>query len=635
MARRCWCRPTSPRAATDDAVRWLEEAVDMNPQLYPTLADMYARGRRYADAAAAYESALKISLRSVDLRVRYAGMLLGTGVEKDAVRARDVLREAVELRAPDDRTLERALLLLAQAERRTGELDASERTARRVISQNRRSARAYVALAETLEERRRYQDVADALAPAVALFRGDADSDGPLSMLLPHLGFAYQQLGQYDKAIAALQEAHKVTGGDPAVSFYLIQAQLSAKRYSDAVATGTTGARRATRRPSPGAARSRRTAARGQGRRGGLGARAGRQAAGGQPDGARRARADLSGHQPRRAGGEGPAGRAHEVSRRGLASASSSAPISRSRRSTPKPKRRSGRCIAQQPEHGPALNYLGYMLAERGERLTESVDLIKRALETEPDNGSYLDSLGWAYFKDGKFDLAVEHSETRGRPAADQLGRPGSLRRRAVPPRPVRRGDRRVVAGAGRRSAKTSTKPASTGRSVPPSRSCHANDRALARSAADRRRAGRRRRLFVRGAADDRFPPVPARPPLMRAEAFAEATAACRAVTSLTADASVSGSAGRQRLRARLNLGVQSPASARLEAIGPFARPVFILAARGDAATLLLNDDNRILRGGPSRRGARGAYRRAARCRRPSRRVDGLLLVRRRRQRGA
>ena len=82
----------------DDAVRWLEDAVQISPQLYPTLADMYARARRYADASAAYESALKISLRSVDLRIRYAGMLLGTGVEKDAVRARDVLREAVEMR---------------------------------------------------------------------------------------------------------------------------------------------------------------------------------------------------------------------------------------------------------------------------------------------------------------------------------------------------------------------------------------------------------------------------------------------------------------------------------------------------------------------------------------------------------
>jgi hypothetical protein len=66
----------------------------------------------------------------------------------------------------------------------------------------------------------------------------------------------------------------------------------------------------------------------------------------------------------------------------------------------------------------------------------------------------------------------------------------------------------------------------------------------------------------------------------------------------MTADASVGGSAGGRRLRARLNLGVQAPSSARLEAIGPFARPLFILAARGDEATLLLNDDNRILEGG-------------------------------------
>ena len=40
------------------------------------------------------------------------------------------------------------------------------------------------------------------------------------------------------------------------------------------------------------------------------------------------------------------------------------------------------------------------MLAERGERLDESVDYLKRALEIDPDNGSYLDSIGWAYFKE-------------------------------------------------------------------------------------------------------------------------------------------------------------------------------------------------------------------------------------------
>jgi Flp pilus assembly protein TadD len=51
------------------------------------------------------------------------------------------------------------------------------------------------------------------------------------------------------------------------------------------------------------------------------------------------------------------------------------------------------------------------MLAERGERLDESVSYLKRALEAEPDNGSFLDSLGWAYFKLGNIDKARQYLE--------------------------------------------------------------------------------------------------------------------------------------------------------------------------------------------------------------------------------
>ena len=58
------------------------------------------------------------------------------------------------------------------------------------------------------------------------------------------------------------------------------------------------------------------------------------------------------------------------------------------------------------PKDATALNYLGYMFAERGERLDEAVDLVQRALKIEPGNPSFLDSLGWAYFQQGKLDLA-------------------------------------------------------------------------------------------------------------------------------------------------------------------------------------------------------------------------------------
>ena len=46
-----------------------------------------------------------------------------------------------------------------------------------------------------------------------------------------------------------------------------------------------------------------------------------------------------------------------------------------------------------------AANNLGYFLIERGERLPEAIDLIKSALNRQPNNASFLDSLGWAYFK--------------------------------------------------------------------------------------------------------------------------------------------------------------------------------------------------------------------------------------------
>jgi len=60
------------------------------------------------------------------------------------------------------------------------------------------------------------------------------------------------------------------------------------------------------------------------------------------------------------------------------------------------------------PQAAATLNYLGYMNADRGVKLEESLSFIKQALSFEPNNAAYLDSLGWAYFKLGKYDMAEE-----------------------------------------------------------------------------------------------------------------------------------------------------------------------------------------------------------------------------------
>lgn len=56
------------------------------------------------------------------------------------------------------------------------------------------------------------------------------------------------------------------------------------------------------------------------------------------------------------------------------------------------------RVLEEDPRNAHALNYIGYSFAERGERLDEAENLIKRALEVAPDDGFITDSLGWVYY---------------------------------------------------------------------------------------------------------------------------------------------------------------------------------------------------------------------------------------------
>ena len=67
------------------------------------------------------------------------------------------------------------------------------------------------------------------------------------------------------------------------------------------------------------------------------------------------------------------------------------------------------------PDHAPTLNYLGYMWAEDGENLGEALELILRAVALDPDNGAYVDSLGWAYYQLGRFEEARGHLEWAAR----------------------------------------------------------------------------------------------------------------------------------------------------------------------------------------------------------------------------
>jgi tetratricopeptide (TPR) repeat protein len=61
------------------------------------------------------------------------------------------------------------------------------------------------------------------------------------------------------------------------------------------------------------------------------------------------------------------------------------------------------------PDSAGAMNYIGYMLADANTRLEESLKLINQALEQEPGNGAYLDSLGWVQYRLGRLDDAAKN----------------------------------------------------------------------------------------------------------------------------------------------------------------------------------------------------------------------------------
>lgn len=73
------------------------------------------------------------------------------------------------------------------------------------------------------------------------------------------------------------------------------------------------------------------------------------------------------------------------------------------------------RLLELEADHAPTLNYLGYMWVEQGQRLDDALRFIQRAVSFEPDNGAYVDSLGWALFKQKRFDEARIHLEWAAR----------------------------------------------------------------------------------------------------------------------------------------------------------------------------------------------------------------------------
>jgi tetratricopeptide (TPR) repeat protein len=400
-----------------DAGRWraaaelLEKETqgdDAPASLVALLGEAYAQGEQWPEAEKAFRRAVELGPAETAYRRQLARTLSEQGRNSEAAEQYIRLTEQ-EPRDPEPH------LRLAQIYRRMGKLDEAERSVLTARQMAPGSLEVIYNEALIYESQGRFDDAIRVLSSAASGLRARRASDSnrrTLGILYNQLGRLYREVENYSAAISTYEEMRSL-GPEEAVQAraMLIESYRADKQLDRAIAESEQG-----------------LGVEGSGR----GARimhALLLAESGDADGAARLlREQLDGtaqdrevylslaqafeRARRYSEGETAARKAEELS------ASSGekevawfllGAIYERWGKFDRAEEYFKKAIAANPSNAGALNYYGYMLAERGIRLDEAVSLVERALAEDPHNGAYLDSLGWAYFKQGRLAEAEEH----------------------------------------------------------------------------------------------------------------------------------------------------------------------------------------------------------------------------------
>jgi tetratricopeptide (TPR) repeat protein len=386
----------------DLAEQALVQAAEINPRYFPQLGQFYERTGKWPEAAAAYEQAIESSKQpSRDLQIRYAAALIN--MDGGADKARAVLQELLK-GTPNDT---RVLYMLSSAQRSSGDETGAEATARKIMSIDPTNVAGLRALVGVLSDRYDYKQIVEVVTPLVKDPSRAKGREFEGAAVLVQLGIAQQQLAQWDGAIAAFTAAKALTPGDAEIDAYLVQANLTARRYDRAEALAREALSRDADQPRMVRLRAQALL------KSGKAAEANKLLEDGiarQPDSRELVvgLADLYADQKR----TDDALRLIEQARKKFgddeALAMRAANVYEGGGRLAEAEKELRKLMSADPLNAEAMNSLSYMLAEHNVRLPEAVDLAQRAVKIEPGNPAYLDTLGWALFKQGKTDEAAD-----------------------------------------------------------------------------------------------------------------------------------------------------------------------------------------------------------------------------------
>ena len=356
-----------------EALQMAEAALQLDPanrEANRVLGSIYAalseqrRALRPGDDPAQYAgkavAALEKSRRDgfdINLELMLGRLYLGS---RDYAKAIASLRRVVD----DQPGYPEAAMLLSAAQEASGQVPEATVTLETALGYSPTFSRGHVRLAELYEQQRRYKEAAGAYARAVTA--------NPRLDVTPRQAAALINAGNAAEGRRLLEQAvKKKTPADPAVLYMLAQAQRQMKDYEAVAATAQQ--MKSAYPDDPRAAYLNAQVLQDSGR----------------TADAISAFEELIKRAPQ------DAGLVYEYA--GLLEKAGRLPDA---------ERALRDLLSKDPLDANALNSLGYLLADHGQRLDEAVDLVQRALKVEPGNPSFLDSLGWAYFQQGKIDLA-------------------------------------------------------------------------------------------------------------------------------------------------------------------------------------------------------------------------------------
>ena len=395
---------------SQDAVELLSKSAgsSSSPEIYDLLGDAYSQGKDYSKAEDAYRKAVEADPDDVGHRHGLAQSLLSQ--EKYAA-ALEQFRRLSEL---EPGTAEN-YLRMAQLYRRMGQYDQAESSLLRAKQLAPGSLEVLYHEALLYEDQGRYGDAIKVLTDAIAGIKSQSTGEGnpsALAILYEQLGRTYREQENYPAAISTFEEMAKL-GPDAHRRAQMLL--IDTYRESHDIDRAITETKKALEQ-SPKDHSLTVTLAMLYGEKADTAAATKLLTSllhGNDSD--HEIYLDLAQVQERGrkyAEAEESARKAEQLSRSDQEQESTAfmmGAIYERQKKYDLAEDQFRKALAVNPNNAAVLNYYGYMLADRGVRLEEATAMIQRAVTQEPNNGAYLDSLGWAFYKQNKFAEAEEN----------------------------------------------------------------------------------------------------------------------------------------------------------------------------------------------------------------------------------